>query len=229
MSKGSRSRWSLTKALTDRIDARIDKALATFAFRTEIRDRQLMDEKLAGVRAELLDLSHRIEARAQLATAESVNQAERNIAYGLEVHSRVIRTELQGLIMREAEARGQTAGLEAKAYSDAGLFALSRAIAGTNRVIAQLSRRLGELEQKNADALHRLQVLDGIGTLPSENRGRDADNEGREGSMPSDEVVTRQETPSELLAALFLKHDQAPSSDDADSDGSTIAEQGGTA
>lgn len=233
MTENMRSRWSLKRMFAERVDARIEQALAVFSLEVEARSQKAIDEALARLDAEmtaqiearsrqatndalakvdadlppriearsqqatdeavsrfqadlsprlearsrqataeavtkmgdiltekmvgeLTELCHRIEVRAQLATAEAVSRSGRTLAYDLEVRAQAIMLELLGQAAHEAEAKVQMAGLDAKSYADAGLLALSKAIAATGKVMAQLSNRLDALEKAGMDVQPRL-------------------------------------------------------------------------
>lgn len=246
MTDDKRPRWSLKRMFAERVDARIEQALAVFSLEVEARTQQAIDEAIARLGAELAaqietrslqatndaivssaadftprieargrqatdeavarfqadlcpqleargrratdeavtkmgrdftekmvgeltELCHRIEVRAQLATAEAISQSGRSMTYDLEVRAQAITQELQVQAAHEAEAKTQMAGLDAKSYADAGLLALSKAIAATGKVMAQLSNRLDALEKAAVDAPARMTetpagLRDGNGT-----------------------------------------------------------------
>lgn len=165
MSTGWKPLRSLRHAFAERVDARISKALETFAARTEARNLRTTDEALAGVLAELDHLAHRLDMQVQLATIEIVSQLEQSIALNLEIRSQLLTAELGRRVTYEAEARGQIAEMQAIAYADGGILTLSKAFAAASRAVVQLSGRLSTLEQTMMDVLQ---------TESSDREGRDS-------------------------------------------------------
>jgi hypothetical protein len=153
MSEGPRRAWFSRRAFADWIDARIDKAIKSFA--------------VAETHVRMLEQSHQIEARAQLATLEAVSQAEQSSIHRMEIHSQAMLAQVQQMLMdfrqqsaHDLECRSQLAAMDAKAYADSGLYALSGAVGAANRVVAKSSRQLGALERASSSALEQMDKLE---------------------------------------------------------------------
>lgn len=158
MNKMPRIFEAIWRRHSDWIDARISRAIETYVEQVE---------KNANNR--VLELSHRIETRVTLASLEFaqsikelreqtanaslesarlLSQIRENIERAV-LESQISIAELRGQAIYEAESRAQMAGCEAKAYSDAGLYSISRSMAAANRVVTESSQRL-----KSLDRLH---------------------------------------------------------------------------
>ncbi|MGW8202144.1 hypothetical protein [Sphingomonas sp. VDB2] len=174
MSEGGGLFSWLKNAFADRVDARIDQALQGFAEQADARNHRALEEavrRLEGKLAELTHLSQRIEANSQAAARETetagretVAQAQRDMtqamAYGFEVHSQLAAMNARSHAAHDAEAKAQMAGLEAKAYADAGIADISSSIAATGKSIGQASKRIGALEQTMIEIRLRLDRIE---------------------------------------------------------------------
>lgn len=151
MSEDRRRSWRPDKAFSDLVDRQINKAIAKFAEQVEMRGQQATEDAVAAIEGRLSDLAHRIEVRAQLASLEVLKEAERKSTHRTEVGILALRDELLRQITHEVESRAEVAGLEARAYADSSVHALSLAIAAANRVVAQTAKRLVQLQRSCND------------------------------------------------------------------------------
>ncbi len=174
MSEGRGPFSWLKRAFADKVDARVNFALNEFAEHADARNHQALAEavaRLEGKLSELADLMHRIEANAQIANRETDvasresaarmhREISRSMTYGFAVHSQIAVINACSQAEHDAEAKAQMAGLEAKAYADAGIADVASAIAATGKSIGQASKRIGALEQTMIEIRLRLERME---------------------------------------------------------------------